>query len=333
MRWCITLISITFWMPWAAQAQAQADPAAYIQMARNIVRVEAVMPDGHTHMGTGVVLAPELVMTNCHVTGAAEWVGVSRGGLSYPAQALRADWRHDLCMLKVRGLSGLSIHMGSTNSLESAQRVLAFGFTGGYELLFTTGQVRGLYALDGGRVIMSSSPFTSGASGGGLFDERGNLIGILTFRLRGSAQHYYAMPVEWFANWVTSSDGFEPIGGSAAQPPMWLTEENQQPLFMQAASLEMTGHWQDLLRVAMTWTHDEENDPQAWLALGTAEAALGDAGHALQDMKHAVRIEPRLTEGWLGLVKLYQAMDRPQESLAAKAVLAGLDEDLALDLK
>jgi serine protease Do len=331
MRWHITLISIAFWAPLVAQAQP--DPAAYMQMARNIVRVEAVMPNGRTHMGTGVVLAPGLVMTNCHVTGAAEWVGVSRGGFSYPAQALRADWRHDLCMLQVRGVNGPPIHMGSTTTLESAQPVLAFGFTGGYELLFTTGQVRGLYTLDGGRVIKSSSPFTSGASGGGLFDESGNLIGILTFRLRNSMQHYYAMPVEWFANWMTSSEGFEPIGGAALQPPMWLTDSNQQPLFMQAASLEMTGHWQDLLRVAMAWTHDEENDPQAWLARGTAEAALGDAAHALEDMKRAVQIEPRLTEGWLGLVKLYQAIDRPQELLAAKARLAGLDEDLALDQK
>jgi S1-C subfamily serine protease len=41
-------------------------------------------------------------------------------------------------------------------------------------------------------VIQTSTAFTSGASGGGLFDEDGRLVGILTYRLRGASGYYFS---------------------------------------------------------------------------------------------------------------------------------------------
>ena len=44
-----------------------------------------------------------------------------------------------------------------------------------------------------------SAPFDFGASGGGLFDRHGNLVGVLTFKMVGGDDYYFAVPTEWIS--------------------------------------------------------------------------------------------------------------------------------------
>src|SRR5476649_1726632 len=62
-------------------------------------------------------------------------------------------------------------------------RVYAIGAPEGLELSITEGLVSALRNIDGVRVFQSSAPISPGSSGGGLFDDQGNLIGITTFRI------------------------------------------------------------------------------------------------------------------------------------------------------
>ena len=78
------------------------------------------------------------------------------------------------------------------------ETVFALGFEGGRALQARGGIVRALHAYDGARVIESTTAFTSGASGGALFDAEGQLVAILTYRLRGDRHSYFSVPIEWF---------------------------------------------------------------------------------------------------------------------------------------
>jgi S1-C subfamily serine protease len=51
--------------------------------------------------------------------------------------------------------------------------------------------------MAGIQIIETSTFFTLGGSGGGLFDRQGRLVGLATFLAPGHAGGYFAVPVDW----------------------------------------------------------------------------------------------------------------------------------------
>ena len=75
-----------------------------------------------------------------------------------------------------------------------------------------------LHPFDGSVVIETTADFTQGASGGGLFDEAGRLIGLATFMPASQHGHNYAIPVDWIPRVMsTAPHGIGPRTGS----PFW----------------------------------------------------------------------------------------------------------------
>jgi S1-C subfamily serine protease len=58
--------------------------------------------------------------------------------------------------------------------------VFSVGTPIGLERTFGEGIVTGLRQFEGVRIVQNSAPTWHGSSGGGLFDARGNLVGITT---------------------------------------------------------------------------------------------------------------------------------------------------------
>ena len=283
-------------------------------------------------MGSGVIVGPGRVITSCHVTGPAPSIRVLYGGLRYPVKLQRADIHHDLCMLDVPEINGPPAHVGSSNRLQLGDGVIAMGFTGGYELQFADGVVRGLNQEHGLPIIKSSTAFSSGASGGGLFSADGTLVGILTFRLRGAEDCYYSMPVDWIRTWIDSKEQFEAPRLLDEQKPVWLEPADLQPEFLQAAALEAGKQWPALAKLGDGWVAREPASAQAWLAVGKAalgQQQLPEAGEALE---RATAQEPRLAEAWYTLARVYAAEHRAAELALARQRLAALDDALSEEL-
>ena len=74
------------------------------------------------------------------------------------------------------------------------------------------GRVQALHSFDGGRVIESDTAFTSGASGGGLFDATGKLVGLLTFRSKARGGSYYSLPVGWIRDRLPRAGDWAEVG-------------------------------------------------------------------------------------------------------------------------
>lgn len=313
-------------------AQAEFDRATFMRMATSTVRVEALAPDHHYNMGTGVIVAPGRVVTSCHVTGPAPSVRVLYGGLRYEVKLQRADIHHDLCMLDVPELEGPPTTVGTTKSLQLGDAVVAMGFTGGYELQFADGVVRGLNDEQGLPIIKSSTAFSSGASGGGLFNAEGQLVGILTFRLRGAEDCYYSMPVDWFLPWIHSKEGFEPTRLLDEEKPVWMNPASEQPAFLQAAALEAAHDWASLQTLGTNWTVREPGSADAWLTLGKAELAMQHTEAADRALQRATHTQPRLAEAWFSLGRLYAGQHRDPELKAVHSELDKLDPLLSEQL-
>ncbi len=264
------LVALAIGMAWASPGLAAIDRVTLMSMASGVLKIEVVRAEGGYSIGSGVVVAPGRVVTNCHVTRNALRISVVRGGLRWPVTAQSSDPYHDLCVLNVDAMQGKPFPLGDSTRLAIGQSVTALGYTGGGEIQSSSGEVQVLHRMDGARVIRSSNFFSSGASGGALFDDDLRLVGVLTFRLRGGAAHYYAVPIEWVVRELDAAfaQPVEPL--SPGVLAFWEQPASAQPLFLQAASLERAGDWASLRPLAANWARGVTDDPEPWYLLGVA---------------------------------------------------------------
>ena len=274
---------------------AEIDRSQLIGLAGTVLKIEADRMQGGYSLGSGVAIAPEHVVTNCHVTRDAQQLYVLRGGARWPVVAQLRDVEHDLCLLLVPRLQATVAALADVDRLEPGQAVSALGYTGGLNMQYSEGKVVALHRLDQGRVIQSTNWFNSGASGGGLFDASFRLVGILTFRLRGGDAHYFAAPAMWLSSLldapVTKYETVSP--DRSARLPYWQRAMSEQPRFLRAGSMERDYHWEALRLLADEWTHDDGADAEPWFLLGMALSHLDQPIQAQMALRCSIAIEPR----------------------------------------
>jgi hypothetical protein len=297
----------------ARPAAAEIDRAAFIKLSGSVLKVEVLRAQGGYSIGSGVVVGSEQVVTNCHVTRDALQIHVIRGGVRWRVQTQSVDVDHDLCLLRAPGLVAEPVGPGNGQRLAIGQSVIALGYSGGSGIQNSAGEVLALHPLDGGRVIQSSNWFSSGASGGGLFDDRLQLVGILTFRLRGGAAHYYAAPMEWLAPLLR-----EP-GRERAVAPLdehelayWQRPDKYQPAFLRAAALERDARWAELQALAVEWVRADTTDPEPWRRLGQALDRQHRPLEARRALECSLAVEPGYAPSRVQLDRLPQR-EQPQD--------------------
>src|SRR5262249_33519341 len=115
--------------------------ATFVALSNSVARVEAARTDGTLSVGSGVTVAPSVVVTNCHVIRDAAAVRVSGFGRLWEATEQYADTLHDLCFLRVPRWSGNPVVLGNSDNLREAQPVAALGFSGGTAISLKLGHV------------------------------------------------------------------------------------------------------------------------------------------------------------------------------------------------
>jgi serine protease Do len=259
-------------------AHADLDRATLISLSASVLRIEAPRSAGGFALGSGVAVDSDKVITNCHVTRDAQEIFVVRGGARWAVAGQLADVEHDLCLLWVPRLVARQAALGRASDLMPGHAVSALGFTGGVDMQNSSGEVIALHRHDGASVIQSSNFFSSGSSGGALFNDQGQLVGVLTFRLPGAGGHYYAAPAEWVQQMLLKSPApqypkVEPL--RTGRIAYWQAEMSAQPRFLQAASLQREARWTELEALARAWLlHDADDaEPRALLALAQSRLA------------------------------------------------------------
>ena len=202
----------------SAVARKTLSPEALFSLASaSIVRVNVANAAGEpVAVGSGVVTERGTVVTNCHVAKAGVQLKVKMLAEQFDATVTTADERHDLCKLAVAGLAAPPVALGSVAALRVGQTVYAIGSPQGLDLTLSNGMVSSLRDGPDGTFIQTTAPISPGSSGGGLFDDTGALVGIVTFQMRSGQNLNFAIPVDWIASIAPSVAAAEPRDGERA---------------------------------------------------------------------------------------------------------------------
>jgi serine protease Do len=318
----------------AAGLHAEIDRDTQLRLAPSVMKIEVLTSAGYG-LGSGVLIGPQELVTNCHVTRDAKAVNVLQGGLRHPATAQASSVTQDLCVLRVPGIEGQPVAMASTTSLMRQQPLLGIGFSGGLGVQFVEGELVSLNRMGpgagSGSVIRSSNYVNSGASGGGLFDAQGRLVGVLTFRLRGGQAHYFSVPIDWVDALRRDPAQFIPVGPLVGTA-FWEQQGEAAPPFLRAASLALAHRWTDMSVLARRWSAADPQDAGAPLALGEALEQLGQLADAESAFAEAVNLAPDDATGWLRRGLLQARLGRLADARDSLARLTQLDHALARQL-
>lgn len=302
------LMVLAVWFLTLTPSWADIDRAALLGLSASVLKIEALRVQGGFSLGSGVVVAPETIVTNCHVTRDALKINVLRGGVRWLAASQLSDVDHDLCLLRVPGLQASAVTLGRADRLKLGQPVTALGYTGGIGMQNSPGEVLALHRFDGSRVIRSSNWFSSGASGGGLFDEDLHLVGILTFRLRGGQAHYFAAPAEWLLAMLDApgQEAYSDVRPIRSQQlAYWQLPVVGQPKFLKAALLLRDDQWPELKSLAADWARADAQDPEPWYLLGVALEQMNRLPEAQHALECSLAIEPSYTAASARLALVY----------------------------
>lgn len=135
--------------------------------------------------GSGILIAPGIVITNAHVIEGGSSYQVGRGPAALTPIAV--DQMHDLALLR-GAVDGVPLPLRSNAPIWLGEAIMAAGYPLmdllGADLKVSTGNVSGLTGShsDVSR-FQFTAPIGSGSSGGAIVDEFGNLIGVTSASL------------------------------------------------------------------------------------------------------------------------------------------------------
>ncbi|HSH72813.1 MAG TPA: trypsin-like peptidase domain-containing protein [Methylophilaceae bacterium] len=314
-----------------APVLAQPTQAQIFELNTSIVQVVVENREGNTGYGSGVVVNHDYVATNCHVLANAHGVSVNKVRDTYRPIALKADWKHDLCLLKFDDLPMKSIPMVDSSKLQYEQEVFSIGYPNDAQVPQPSfGNIKAIYPYDGAGIIRSSAEFAMGSSGGALFDQDFNLIGITTFKSPGRNGYYYSLPVEWIRQLFDSPDINNLV---STDDPFWSWPEEKRPYFMRVVIPYQKHRWTELQQVAKSWSMEEGSNADAWYYLAVAEYQLKDNQQAAVHLAKATSLNPRHLGALVQQGVLAAEAGNKAEAERINLVVNALDTDEGTSLK
>lgn len=309
---------------------AAPSPELITALKASVVKVHTATKTGGHGVGTGVVVSQDHIATSCHVVANASGISIRKFGESHAPVAMKADWKHDICLLKFQGLPLTPVAFGDSDKLAYEQPIFALGFPGGGpKPQLTTGKIKALYALDDGQIIRTSASFRMGASGSPVLDEQGRLIAINTFKSPGRDAYFYNIPSKWVKALLEAPEITMP---QQEDLPFWAAPEDVRPFFMRVVPPLQAENWSELERVAKTWTDSEPNSAEAWYYRALAEQGRGNAEQASTHFHKALTLNPQHTASLQQLaMQASRSGDRAGVELA-RVALNRIDTDLVEEL-
>ena len=208
-----------------AEAPKPPPPPAPKARTANEIVAEANASSGHllsysmsgaaTPLGMAVEVEAGQMVTTCHAIPAGGKLVVRVGKEVLPADLTITDETLDLCRLSVAGLT-TPPHRIAAEEARAGDKIFVVSMNAKGEFAANEAKVNQLRPTPHGSVIDVSAPIASSASGGGVFNEFGQLVGIATAPHGFGPGLNVALPAAWIAQMRSRSTNPAP---APAPPP------------------------------------------------------------------------------------------------------------------
>ena len=152
-------------------------------------------------LGTGFIVRDDgWIATNFHVAAVPDelWVVLSDGRRFPIVEVINASRRHDLAILRIDAKDLPTLALGDSDTVRPGDSVVAIGHPLGLEDTVSNGLVSAVRHVDEDfDVLQISAPIAPGSSGGPLFNEHGEVIGVAAAIMRGGQNLNFGLPVKY----------------------------------------------------------------------------------------------------------------------------------------
>lgn len=161
-------------------------------------RDSVVMVRTNASLGSGVVVADGIVLTNRHVLSGPTGLLITPAGQQVPYYRAVQHRYADIAVIYVTGLVAEPAPLGDGLKLKPGERVFVIGNPRGLGWSFSEGSVSYVGRSVGTeQLIQFTAPISPGSSGGPVFDEAGKVVGLATSQLRDAQNLNFAVPIEY----------------------------------------------------------------------------------------------------------------------------------------
>ena len=325
----VTTLSAVLGLFFTQSAWAEPNPELAYRLKASVAKVHVITKSGGHGVGTGVVVGKDLVATNCHVLANASGVKITKFGDSFAPVAIKADWKHDLCIMRFQFLELAPVELGDSESLKYEQAIFSIGFPGGPPKPQTTiGKIKALYPLDDSQVVRTDASFVMGASGSPVFDNQGKLVAISTFKSPGRGAYFYNVPVKWVKALIAAPESTETTSMQSLDSPFWDALEENRPYFMRVVLPYQNEKWDEVNAVAQAWVKAEPKSAEAQYYYGVAQDKLGQYKVAKQAFAQALALHPQHPATLFALGLIAKREDNLAELDRLKLAMKAVDNDV-----
>jgi len=157
-------------------------------------------------LGSGFALGQDCIVTNAHVIGDRQQIGVTtRGGQQLVASVAAIDEELDLAVLKVHGAAFEHLDAGDDRALQVGSDVYAVGAPESLAYTLTRGVLSAKdRKVDGRGYLQFDAAINSGNSGGPLLNDSGQVIGVITLKIGDAEGIGMAIPMSDVRDYLQS---------------------------------------------------------------------------------------------------------------------------------
>jgi S1-C subfamily serine protease len=149
--------------------------------------------------GSGFLTTAEgNLLTNYHVIrGASRMVARLHDGSTHEVELISGfDVEHDVAAVKIEGAGLPSVQLGSSVEVKTGDHVTALGAPLGLENTLSDGIISAVREFGSFRLLQTTTPISHGSSGGPLFDDFGNVIGLAVLKVDAGENLNFAVPID-----------------------------------------------------------------------------------------------------------------------------------------
>jgi tetratricopeptide (TPR) repeat protein len=262
--------------------------------------------------GSGFIVRPDgAIVTNYHVISDAKDIKVKIGEKILDIEGLiHADKENDLVILKAKGENLPTVKLGDLEKAHIGEKIYVISSPKGMENTISDGLLSGIREIDEKRKILQiTAPVSPGSSGGPVFNNNGEVIGIATFLLEEAQNLNFAMPVNLVKDNLrerkTSALKKFKIEDYKKSEEYWL---NRGHYFFEMESYEKAI---EAFRQAITINPNSAN---TYFNIGAANFNLKKYDEAIEVYKQSIRLDPDDAQIYISLGNAYDRLNNHEKA-------------------